>query len=189
MMSNNVLIATLSDHDSIKTVFIQTIANFTADEFEQLCSAVCPVIEIHARCTGAVRGQDGRPPNSALTNGIRDMVMGVTFDGGGSALTAGTTVARYVTLPAACTIVAFDISVDAGTATFKTWRVASGTAIPTVSDSISTSGVAISTGTALHSTTVTDWTDTTLDANDIIGLNLSTVATATLASFQITCRR
>ena len=70
MMSNNVLIATLSDHDSIKTVFIQTIANFTADEFEQLCSAVCPVIEIHARCTGAVRGQDGRPPNSALTNGF-----------------------------------------------------------------------------------------------------------------------
>lgn len=124
-----------------------------------------------------------------VSTALRNGGFGVTFDGGGSALTAGTTVAKFLTLPYACTIIAFDIMLDTGTATFKTWRKATGTAIPTVSDSISTAGVAISSGTALHSTTVSDWTDTTLDANDIIGLNLSAVASATLATFQITCQK
>jgi hypothetical protein len=126
---------------------------------------------------------------TSVPTSVRDGVIGGVFDGGGTALTGGTTTARYVTLPVACTIIAWDITVDAGTATFKTWRKATGTAIPTVSDSISTAGVAISSGTAVHSTTVSDWTDTTLDAGDIIGINLSAVATATLATFQITCRK
>lgn len=139
-------------------------------------------IDLTTKVTGAL-------PAANAANTLRDFVFGVTFDGGGSALTGGTTTARYVTLPMACTIVGYSITADAGTATFKTWRKASGTAIPTNSDSISTSGVALSSGTAVESTTVSDWTDTTLDAGDIIGLNLSTVATATLATFQITCRK
>jgi hypothetical protein len=108
-----------------------------------------------------------------------------TFDGGGTALAAGQT--AYVTLPFACTISAYNILVDTGTATIKTWRKATGTAIPTSSDSISTSGVSISSGTAIHSTTVSDWTDTTLDANDILGINLFAVSGATVLNFVAEC--
>ncbi|XXQ39249.1 DDE superfamily endonuclease [Plasmodiophora brassicae] len=36
--------------------------NFTASEFEELCSLVCPVIELYARSTGEIRGAGGRPP-------------------------------------------------------------------------------------------------------------------------------
>ncbi len=139
-------------------------------------------IDLTAKVTGAL-------PAANMANSIRDGGFGVTFDGGGTVLVPGTTVARFVTLKAACTIVAFDITVDTGTATFKTWRIATGTTLPTITESISTAGV-VNTGNALHSTTVSDWTDTTLDALDIIGLNLSAVTgSPTVATFDVTCRR
>lgn len=107
----------------------------------------------------------------------------------GSALTTSETC--YVrNQGAACTIVGFSILTDAGTATVKTWRVATGgTAIPTVANTISTSGVAISTGTALYSTTVTDWTSTAIAANDLLAFNLSSVATAKQITFQVDCQQ
>jgi hypothetical protein len=64
---------------------------------------------------------------------------GATFDGGGLALSAGKT--TYRTIPYACTIQAWNITADTGTATIKIWRIATGTAIPTVANSINTSGV------------------------------------------------
>lgn len=111
--------------------------------------------------------------------------IGYTFDGGGAVLSSGIT--KYLTVPFACTISAWNIAVDAGTATLKTWRLATGTAIPTVANTISTSGVAISTGTAVHSTTVTDFTSTAIAANDILAFNLTAVATATYVNFIIEC--
>ncbi len=107
----------------------------------------------------------------------------------GSALTAGATTTRYFTVPYACTIAAWNILVDAGTVTVKVWRKATGTAIPTSSDSINTSGLSLSSGTAIHSTTLTDFTSTVISANDIIGINLSAVATAKFVSFMLQCNR
>ena len=89
-----------------------------------------------------------------------------TFDGNGLGLSAGRT--GYKTVPFACaSFTSWNISVDSGTATVKIWKIATGTAIPTVSNSINTSGVAISTGTSVHSTTLTDFTATTSAAYDI----------------------
>ena len=120
------------------------------------------------------------PSNSKVSS------FGATFDGGGSALAAGT---AYVTVPFACTISAINILVDTGTATFTTWRKANGAALPTVSDSISTSGISITSGTALHSTTVSDFTATSISANDIIGIRLNTVSSATWAQYIVECDR
>lgn len=115
---------------------------------------------------------------------------GFTFgDPAGSALTAGTTTTGYFTIPFACTITGWNIVVDAGTATFKVWRKATGTAIPTAADSINTSGISISSGTAVHSATVTDFTSTAIAANDIIAINLDTVATAKYANLVVQCDR
>ncbi len=111
---------------------------------------------------------------------------GATFDGGGSAITANKT--QYFTVPYACTIQAWNATVDTGTITFKLWKIATGTAIPTVSNVINTSGVGISSNTAIHSTTLSDFTTTTVTANDIVAVTVTAVSGATLASLVIQCQ-
>lgn len=117
----------------------------------------------------------------------RGLVFSYGDPGNSSAITAGSTATDYMTVPFACTISAYNILIDAGTVTIKFWKVATGTAIPTSGNSISTSGVAISTGTAIHSTTVTDFTTTAVSANDILAMNVSTVATAKFVSASLEC--
>jgi len=113
--------------------------------------------------------------------------IGAGFDGGGSALTSGSTATTYFTVPFACTIAAWNITVDTGTITLDVWKIATGTAIPTVANTITASALpAISSGTAVHSTTLTGWT-TAVSANDIFGININTVATATKASLTLQC--
>ena len=105
---------------------------------------------------------------------------------GGTALSTG--VLGYLTVPFACSITGWSIQVDAGTATVKTLKVAAGTAIPTLgSNSISTSGVAISTGTVVQSTTVTDFTTTVVTANDIVAADLITTSGVGYINFQLVC--
>jgi hypothetical protein len=112
--------------------------------------------------------------------------IGYIFDGGGSALTNGRTYTYFV--PFACTIQAWNMTVDTGTATVDIWKVASGTAIPTITNTITASALpAIASGTALHSTTLTGWT-TSVSANDIIAFNLNTVASATMVSIVLQCQ-
>ena len=107
------------------------------------------------------------------------------FDGGGTALTSGAT--TYVTVPFACTIAAWNITVDTGTITFDIWKIATGTAIPTIANTITASALpALSTGTAIHSTTLTGWT-TAVSANDIVGVEINAVASATKASLVVQC--
>lgn len=108
--------------------------------------------------------------------------IGFTADGGGSALSTGK-VKGYFTCPYAGTITAWSIMVDTGTATIEVWKVASGTAVPTAANSINTAGVAISSGTAVRSATVTDFTTTAVAANDIFAFEITAVAGATEMSF------
>lgn len=104
----------------------------------------------------------------------------------GSALVAGGV--GYFTLPFACTIQAWNISVDAGTVTFDIWKIATGSANPTVANTIVASAApALSSGTAVHSTTLTGWT-TSVVLNDIVGIDLKTVATAKFASLGVQCQ-
>lgn len=121
----------------------------------------------------------------AVSLNTRSRAVGAGFDGSGSALTSGKVV--YFSVPFACTISAWDIAVDAGTITFDVWKISTGTAIPTVTNTITASALpALSTGTNLHSTTLTGWT-TTVTANDIFGIDINTVATATKATLILEC--
>src|ERR1019366_597124 len=90
-----------------------------------------------------------------------------SFDGGGAALVTGKVL--YIRVPFACTIANWSIlSTTAETVTVTLWRVATGgTAIPAVGNTISTSGVSLSSGTAVYSTTVSDFTSTTIATNDL----------------------
>jgi hypothetical protein len=106
---------------------------------------------------------------------------------GGSALTT-TNQTTYFVVPQACTIIGWNILADAGTATVKFWKIATGTAIPTVANSINTSGVALSTGTAIHSSTLTDFTTTAVSANDIGAVTLTAVSGAAFVYATFTCQ-
>jgi hypothetical protein len=122
---------------------------------------------------------------SDLPSNVRARGIGYAFDGAGSALT--TSKVGYVTVPFACTIAGWNATVDTGTITFDVWKIATGTAIPTVTNTITASALpAIASGTALHSTTLTGWT-TSVAANDMFGFKISAVASATLASLVLEC--
>lgn len=108
-------------------------------------------------------------------------------DPAGSALGTGSTVTDYLTVPFACTIHAYNLVIDGGTITVKFWKVATGTAIPTSGNSISTSGVGISSGTAIHSTTLSDFTTTAVSANDILAMNVTAAATAKYVNGVLEC--
>jgi len=130
----------------------------------------------------------GTPSAVTLTNGtglLTTRTISQQFGTpGGSAISTG--VLGYVRWPYACTgLASWSITVDAGTATVKTWKIASGTAIPTVSNSISTSGVSISSGTNVTSATVTDFTTVATTAGDIFGISLITVSGVGWINFEL----
>ena len=137
--------------------------------------------------TNAANITSGTLAAARIASNVRVRSFGTTFGdtAASSGLTSGSVV--YFTVPYACTISAWNITVDAGTVTFDIWKIATGTAVPTVTNTITASALpALSTGTAKHSTTLTGWT-TSVTANDIIGIQLNTVATAKYAEIDVEC--
>jgi len=120
-------------------------------------------------------------PQGAGSHGV-----GCSWDGGGTALTTG--LPCYTTIPQSCTLTAWNILVDTGTTTIKTWKIATGAAIPTAANSISTAGVGIAVGTAVRSTVLADFTTTAFAAHDIFGFNIEAVASATKITFLLECQ-
>jgi hypothetical protein len=106
-----------------------------------------------------------------------------TFDGAGKELVAG--MVAYLEVPVGGSIAAWNILVDAGTCTIQVWKMAQGTAIPVVGNSISTSGVSISSGTAIHSETLSDFTTLEVADGDLIAVYLHAVSGATKVFFSV----
>jgi len=155
---------------------------------KQLVSATAAnVVSTFSSCSGTqYLGADGACHNSTGTSNQNIRTIGAGFDGSGSALSSGKTV--YFTVPYACTVAGYNITADTGTVSFDIWKVATGTAIPTVSNTILTGGyLALSSGTALHSTSTSLFTTTAVSANDIVGVNLEAVSSATIVSLVIQC--
>lgn len=99
-----------------------------------------------------------------------------SVDGSGSPITTGT-ISGTARLPNACTLTGYSITAAGatGTNTVKFWYKTTGTAIPTVSDIISTSGVSLSTGTAVASATISDFTTTSFAALSMIRCDVTAV--------------
>lgn len=113
---------------------------------------------------------------------------GFTVDGGGSAISTGK-VKGYFVFPDAATITGWNITVDTGTVTVKVWKIAAGTAKPTSSDSINTSGVSISSGTSIRSSTLSDFTTTSIAAGDIVAYNIEAVSGVTEMTFELELKK
>ncbi len=86
---------------------------------------------------------------------------------------------------AASTITGWSLVVDAGTATVKVWKISSGTAKPTVANVINTAGVSISTGTAVISSTTSDFTTTAVAAGDIFAFEITAISGVADMTFQL----
>jgi hypothetical protein len=136
-------------------------------------------------CTVASAAGAGCVSTSSYT-AFQVRSVGAGFDGGGAALVTGKAV--YVTMPPACTIVGYNITVDTGTISFDVWKIATGTAVPTVANTILTGGyLALASGTALHSASTSLFTTTTSAANDIYGFEIQAVSGATQAGIVLQC--
>lgn len=85
-------------------------------------------------------------------------------------------IAGYWTCPFAGTISAWNLSVNAGTITVKIWKIATGTAVPTNANSINTSGISLSTGTSIHSTSLGDFTTLAVVVGDIFACEVTAVS-------------
>jgi len=100
----------------------------------------------------------------------------------GASRTSGVAVGKlagFWTCPFTGTIVGWNITVDAGTVTLKIWKIATGTAKPTNANSINTSGISLSSGTSIRSSTLTDFTTTAVTAGDIFACEITAVSGVT----------
>lgn len=133
--------------------------------------------------TITLTGTDGV---SANVSNMRLRSIGMFFDGGGVAL-ANNQVKYYTWTGGACTIAYWTITADTGTITYDIWKIATGTAIPTVSNTIVASAApALATGTAIKSTTMTGWTTSVADG-DIFGFKITAISGATQSSIVLQC--
>ncbi len=111
------------------------------------------------------------------------------FSRGGSVIQSNDVILTPWTCPYSGTITGYSISADSGTCTLKTWKKANGTAIPTITDVISTSGVSLATGTHIRSSTVSDFTTTTVTAGDMFMAQVTATSGPTDITFQVEITR
>ena len=115
-------------------------------------------------------------------------VVGAFFDGGGSAITAGSKV--YVRVTFDCTIVEATALADvSGSAVVDVWKDTYANYPPTDADSITASApVTISAATKSTDTTLTGWT-TGITAGDVLAFNVDSCSTITKLNVQLKVER
>jgi hypothetical protein len=101
-----------------------------------------------------------------------------SFDGMGSVVLISTR--TFFRIPKGGVITGWSIVAEgtSPTATFDVWRIASGTALPTVANTIMGTKPSLVTGNAVTSTTMTGWT-TSFNADDIFCINVDACLAAT----------
>jgi hypothetical protein len=133
--------------------------------------------------SGTLTNCTALPPAGQTTAG-RTFSIGFSKDGGGSTLSPST-LSTAITVPYAATITGYSLSADTGTFTVTFWKIANGTAIPTIANVINTSGLSLSTGTHVRSSTTSDFTTLAIAAGDVIMCAITAVSGATWMTAQI----
>lgn len=118
--------------------------------------------------------------NNAIKREIGFSAVGQNGDTIGSGLQGG-----YSIFPVVGTITGWSIIVDQGTVTVRVRKIAAGTVSPTSGNDINTSGLSISTGTAIISSNVSDFTTTSVGANDMFAFEITAFNLVTRMSFNL----
>lgn len=132
------------------------------------------------------RNINGTAFNGTANISVPSSAKPFTWDGNGGTVLIGSGVPWVV--PTNCTVTGWSIAAvgTSPTATFDVWKIAAGTALPTVSNTIiSGTKPALSTGNVVRSSTLSAFTDTTWDAGEIILINVDAVSNATILTFQL----
>ena len=132
---------------------------------------------LYARISGG-----GGGTSTATT--VDDTAIGITIDGGGSAITTG--VKGYAYIPYSCTINSATILLDqSGSIVIDVWVDTYANYAPTDADSITASAPpTVTTAVKSQDSTLTGWT-TTVTAGDTIGFNVDSITTATTATLTL----
>ena len=114
--------------------------------------------------------------------------VGITIDGGGSAITTG--VKGFIEVPFAGTITQATVLLDqSGSIVIDVWKDVYANYPPDNADSITASAPpTVSTATKSQDTTLTGWT-TSIAAGDVLGFNVDSITTATRATLILKVRR
>lgn len=130
---------------------------------------------------------DASVSDQRATLGLSTYTLGATFDGGGSAVAAGSVV--YIRAPYSGTITAWSIVADvSGAAVVDVWKDTFANHPPTVADTITASAKPTLSGAASESSTLTGWT-TTVTAGDTIAFKVDSASTVTKFSIALTLTR
>jgi len=138
--------------------------------------AVIPAIK---QLTGDVTAGPGSGSQVAtLKNNYKISSIGITIDGGGSAITTG--VKGYISVPYACTINSVTMLADvSGSSVVDIWKDTYANYPPTVADTITAAAKpTITAATKSTDATLTGWT-TSVTADDILGFNVDSASTIT----------
>lgn len=124
---------------------------------------------------------------ASIQNPTFKRMFGASVDGGGSNIVAG--FMGYYTVGYSGAITGWSTTAKGTnpTCTYDIWKIATGTAVPTNSNTItggSGNRPALVTGNALRSTNTTNWT-VNFTAGDVFGFNLDTTANATWAQILV----
>jgi hypothetical protein len=130
----------------------------------------------------AIPDEAGTLELSTTNRRLRTITCG--FDGQGAPPTAGTK--RYCVCPVAGTITGWRIVGDvSGSAVVDVWKVADGSSLPTVSNTIAASAKpTLSSAAIAKNDTLTGWT-TTVTADDIFGFNVDSASTLTTITVEL----
>jgi len=132
----------------------------------------------------SISGTTQELPSGDLLHGQSARTVCAAFDGQGSAPTAGTKC--YVICPFAGTITGWRIVGDVtGSAVVDVWKVAYGSNLPTVSNTIAASAKpTLSSAKINKNDTLTGWT-TSVAADDIFGFNVDSASTLTRITVEL----
>ncbi len=112
----------------------------------------------------------------------------VTWDGNGATVITGATTTIYKRIPYDCTIAGWSIVATGSspTCTIDIWKVASGTSLPTVGNTITGTKPALASGNAVASVVFTAWSTLAVTAGDILAFNVDACSNATFIDFTFT---
>lgn len=144
-----------------------------------MATSLTDVLTINGGTGITVTGNAGTDTIVIAATGAGDIAsIGITIDGGGSAITTG--IKGYIEVPYPCTINRATMLADqSGSAVVDIWKAAYASYPPTVSNTITAAALpTISATNKSQDSTLTGWT-VTVAAGDILGFNVNSASTIT----------
>jgi len=172
----------------MRTLFVTFIAAICSFFISGAIAAPPPILRNPFTTNQVGLGSGVALAGTTLVATASNSVVGITIDGGGSAITTGTK--GFITVPYPCTITQVTMLADqSGSAVVDVWKDTYANYPPTVADTITAAAKpTISAAVKSQDSTLTGWT-TSVSAGDVIGFNVDSAATITRLTVVLRVKR